>query len=165
MFSKEPSRSYFKGSLENGTLVISTKKFTPLSTFEIYLFDYIIEFHSANCVISHQYNILNIALYKGNISLKKNNKQIVYLNAPILYTIDDYLLRNSMKGNRSSLSKAPKSWNNLIDYANIEDKRIVFFSSENEDKVAAKAGIIVPMNHFSKKFHRPRTFLNLSLEQ
>ncbi len=165
LFSKEPSKSYFEGSLENGTLVISTKKFSPLSTFEIHLPDYIIEFHSVDCVISHQYNILHIALYKGNISLKKKNKEIIYLNSPILYTIDNYLLKNSMTGNRSSLSEAPKSWNNLINYANIENNRIVFFSSKNEEKVAAKAEIVVPMSYFNKNKYRPRSFLNPSLEQ
>ena len=105
-FDREPSISNFKSTLHEGTIVVKSNIISPLTIFEIHLPDSKIELYSAIAVLSYRYNVLHIALYEGNISLKSNNS-IKYINAPSYYAIDSYNLKNSIDNYDADLSEAP----------------------------------------------------------
>ena len=105
---REPSISNFISTLNEGTIIVKSNDLSPLSVFEIHLPipNSKLELYSVKAVISYRYNILHIALYEGNISLKTNNTT-KYINAPSYYVNDDYNLANSIKNHASDLSETP----------------------------------------------------------
>ena len=80
---REPSISNFISTLNEGSIIVKSNGLSPLSVFEIHLPtpNSILELYSVKAVISYRYNILHIALYEGNISLKTNDST-KYINAP-----------------------------------------------------------------------------------
>lgn len=162
-FDREPSISYFKSELNEGTIVVKSNVLSPLSVFEIHLPDCKIEFHSANGVIAYRYNILHIALYEGNISLKTNDS-IKHINAPYYYVNDTYNLKNSIDNTERKLSEAPSQWNSFKDYISIENNRVIFFPDTKFSQNAAKAKLISSEDFYNQPFTRPRSFQKLELK-
>jgi hypothetical protein len=157
---REPSKSYFICELSEGTIAVKSNALSPLSTFEIHLPDSQLELHSALCVISYRYNILHIALYEGNISLKTNDS-ITYINAPSYYVIDAHSLNNSIDNFDAKLSEAPTRWNSFKDYIAIENNRVIFFPDTTSSQSAAKPKLISSNDFFNQRFTRPRSFQSL----
>lgn len=160
---REPSKSSFISELHEGTIVVKSNALSPLSTFEIHLPNSQLELHSARCVISYRYNILHIALYEGNISLKANGS-VTYINAPNYYVTDAHSLKNSLNNFDAKLSEAPVQWNSFKDYIAIEDKRVIFFPDTTSSHGAAKGKLISTNEFLNQSFTRPRSFQKLELK-
>lgn len=156
-FDREPSNSYFKSYLNEGTIVVKSNILSPLSIFEIHLPDSQLELYSAEAVISYRYNILHVALYEGNISLKTKDS-IIHINAPSYYVIDAYRLKNSIGTDDTNLSEAPSRWNSFKDYISVENNRVIFFPSTISSQSAAKAKLIQSEEFYNQSFTRPRSF-------
>lgn len=157
-FDREPSKSNFKGYLSKGTIVVKTNLLSPLSDFEIILPNGKLELYSAICVISYRFNILHIALYEGNISLKINDS-ITHINSPNYYVNDAYNLKNSISNYSSKLSKAPAKWKLFKDYISVENNRVVFLPETTASKNVAKAELIISEDFHTQGFRRPRSFI------
>ena len=162
-FDREPSISNFKSTLDEGTIVVKSNIISPLSIFEIHLPDSKLELYSAIAVISYRYNILHIALYEGNISLKSNNS-IKHINAPSYYVIDSYNLKNSIDNYDADLSEAPSQWNLLKDSISVENNRVIFTPEERSSQSAAKAKLISIKDFYNQNFIRPRSFQKLEFK-
>ena len=156
-FDREPSISYFNSQFNKGTIVVKSNVLSPLSVFEISLLDSKLAFHSATCVISYRYNILHIALYEGNISIKTNDS-ITYINAPSYYMNDAYNLKNSLENYDADLSEVPYRWNSFKDYISVENSRVIFFPDTASSPTAAKAKLINTEDFYNQSFVRPRSF-------
>ena len=158
---REPSVSNFIGELNVGTIVVKSNDLSPLSIFEIHLpiARSKLELYSVEAVISYRYNILHIALYEGNISLKTNNTT-KYINAPSYYVNDDYNLANLIKNHPSNLSETPTRWNIFKDYISVENDSVIFFPSTTASDCAAEAKLISTPNFYNQRFSRPRSFKN-----
>ena len=137
------SISNFISTLNEGTIIVKSNGLSPLSVFEIHLPtpNSILELYSVKAVISYRYNILHIALYEGNISLKTNDST-KYINAPSYYVSDDYNLANSIKNHDANLSETPTRWNAFKDYISVENDSVIFFPSTSSSESAAEAIII-----------------------
>lgn len=162
-FDREPSISNFKSTLDEGTIVVKSNIISPLSIFEIHLPDSKLELYSAIAVISYRYNILHIALYEGNISLKSNNS-IKHINAPSYYVIDSYNLKNSIDNYDADLSEAPSQWNLLKDSISVENNRVIFTPEERSSQSAAKAKLISIKDFYNQNFIQPRSFQKLEFK-
>ena len=162
-FDREPSISNFKSTLDEGTIVVKSNIISPLSIFEIHLPDSKLELYSAIAVISYRYNILHIALYEGNISLKSNNS-IKHINAPSYYVIDSYNLKNSIDNYDADLSEAPSQWNLLKDSISVENNRVIFTPEERSSQSTAKAKLISIKDFYNQNFIRPRSFQKLEFK-
>ena len=158
---REPSVSNFITTLNVGTIVVKSNDLSPLSIFEIHLpiARSKLELYSVKAVISYRYNILHIALYEGNISLKTNNTT-KYINAPSYYVNDDYNLANLIKNHPSNLSETPTRWNVFKDYISVENDRVIFLPSTTVSDCAAEAKLISTPNFYNQRFSRPRSFKN-----
>ena len=156
-----PSVSNFITTLNVGTIVVKSNDLSPLSIFEIHLpiARSKLELYSVKAVISYRYNILHIALYEGNISLKTNNTT-KYINAPSYYVNDDYNLANLIKNHPSNLSETPTRWNVFKDYISVENDRVIFLPSTTVSDCAAEAKLISTPNFYNQRFSRPRSFKN-----
>ena len=162
-FDREPSISSFKSTLEQGTIVVKSNILSPLSIFEIHLPDSNLELYSAVAVISYRYNILHIALYEGNISLKSDNS-ITHINAPSYYVIDSYNLKNSIDNYDADLSEAPSQWNLLKDYIYVENNRVIFTPEERSSQSAARARLISIKDFYNQNSIRPGLFQKLEFK-
>ena len=162
-FDREPSISNFKSTLDEGTIVVKSNIISPLSIFEIHLPDSKLELYSVIAVISYRYNILHIALYEGNISLKSNNS-IKHINAPSYYVIDSYNLKNLIDNYDANLSEAPSQWNLLKDSISVENNRVIFTPEERSTQSAAKAKLISIKDFYNQNFIRPRSFQKLEFK-
>ena len=162
---REPSISNFISKLYEGTIIVKSNDLSPLSVFEIHLPipNCKLELNSVKAVISYRYNILHIALYEGNISLKTNNTT-KYINAPNYYVNDDYNLANSIKNHASNLSETPKRWNTVKDYISVENDSVIFFPSTTASDCAAEAKLISTLDYYNQNFSRPRSFKNPQLQ-
>ena len=162
-FDREPSISNFKSTLDEGTIVVKSNIISPLSIFEIHLPDSKLELYSAIAVISYRFNILHIALYEGNISLKSNNS-IKHINAPRYYAIDSYNLKSLTGNYDADLSEAPSKWNLLKDSISVENNRVIFFPEERSSHGAAKAKLVSIKDFYNQNFIRPRSFQKLEFK-
>lgn len=162
-FDREPSISNFKSTLDEGTIVVKSNIISPLSVFEIHLPDSKLELYSAIAVISYRFNILHIALYEGNISLKSNNS-IKHINAPRYYAIDSYNLKSLTGNYDADLSEAPSKWNSLKDSISVENNRVIFFPEERSSQGAAKAKLVSIKDFYNQNFIRPRSFQKLEFK-
>ena len=162
---REPSISNFISTLNEGTIIVKSNGLSPLSVFEIHLPipNSKLELYSVKAVISYRYNILHIALYEGNISLKTNNTT-KYINAPSYYVSDDYNLANSIKNHASDLSETPTRWNLFKDYISVENDSVIFFPSTTASECAAEAKLISTPDFYNQSFSRPRSFKNPQLQ-
>ena len=162
---REPSISNFISTLNEGTIIVKSNDLSPLSVFEIHLPipNSKLELYSVKAVISYRYNILHIALYEGNISLKTNNTT-KYINAPSYYVSDDYNLANSIKNHTSNLSDTPARWNVFKDYISVENDSVIFFPSTTASDCAAEAKLISTPDFYNQSFSRPRSFKNPQLQ-
>lgn len=162
---REPSISNFISTLNEGTIIVKSNDLSPLSVFEIHLPipNSKLELYSVKAVISYRYNILHIALYEGNISLKTNNTT-KYINAPSYYVNDDYNLANSIKNHTSNLSDTPARWNAFKDYISVENDSVIFFPSTTASDCAAEAKLISTPDFYNQSFSRPRSFKNPQLQ-
>ena len=162
---REPSISNFISTLNEGTIIVKSNDLSPLSVFEIHLPipNSKLELNSVKAVISYRYNILHIALYEGNISLKTNNTT-KYINAPTYYVNDDYNLANSIKNHASNLSEIPARWNLFKDYISVENDCVIFFPSTTASDCAAEAKLICKPDFYNQSFSRPRSFKNPQLQ-
>ena len=162
---REPSISNFISTLNEGTIIVKSNDLSPLSVFEIHLPipNSKLELYSVKAVISYRYNILHIALYEGNISLKTNNTT-KYINAPSYYVSDDYNLANSIKNHASNLSDTPAQWNAFKDYISVENDSVIFFPSTTASDCAAEAKLISTPDFYNQSFSRPRSFKNPQLQ-
>lgn len=142
---REPSKSSLKAQLKEGKILIKTDKFSPLSTFQIKFPMGTLEFHAAECVIEYRYNILKIALYRGNISLTPQTEQAepLYLSAPSYFTSDRHDLKQGIIGPSLPLEKAPKQWANYLDFIQIVNGRIQFFPLPEGSETVAEAKILI----------------------
>lgn len=142
---REPSKSSFKAQLKEGKILIKTKKFSPLSTFQIEFPLGTLEFHAAECVIEYRYNILKIALYRGNISLTPKTEQAepIYLSAPSYFTSDHYDLKQGVIRPSLPLTKAPQEWANYPDCIRIVNQRVQFFPLPKGSERVAEAKILI----------------------
>ena len=162
---REPSISNFISKLNEGTIIVKSNDLSPLSVFEIHLPipNSKLELYSVKAVISYRYNILHIALYEGNISLKTHNTT-KYINAPSYYVSDDYNLANSIKNHASNLSDTPARWNAFKDYISVENDSVIFFPSTTASDCAAEAKLISTPDFYNQSFSRPRSFKNPQLQ-
>ena len=162
---REPSISNFISTLNEGTIIVKSNDLSPLSVFEIHLPipNSKLELYSVKAVISYRYNILHIALYEGNISLKTHNTT-KYINAPSYYVNDDYNLANSIKNHTSNLSDTPAQWNAFKDYISVENDSVIFFPSTTASDCAAEAKLISTPDFYNQSFSRPRSFKNPQLQ-
>ena len=162
---REPSISNFISTLNEGTIIVKSNDLSPLSVFEIHLPipNSKLELYSVKAVISYRYNILHIALYEGNISLKTHNTT-KYINAPSYYVSDDYNLANSIKNHTSNLSDTPARWNAFKDYISVENDSVIFFPSTTASDCAAEAKLISTPDFYNQSFNRPRSFKNPQLQ-
>lgn len=162
---REPSISNFISTLNEGTIIVKSNDLSALSVFEIHLPipNSKLELYSVKAVISYRYNILHIALYEGNISLKTNNTT-KYINAPSYYVSDDYNLANSIKNHASNLSDTPDRWNAVKDYISVENDSVIFFPSTTASDCAAEAKLISTPDFYNQSFSRPRSFKNPQLQ-
>ena len=162
---REPSISNFVSMLNEGTIIVKSNDLSPLSVFEIHLpiLNSKLELYSVKAIISYRYNILHIALYEGNISLKTNNTT-KYINAPSYYVNDDYNLANSIRNHTSNLSETPKRWNAVKDYISVENDSVIFFPSSTASDCAAEAKLISTPDFYNQSFSRPRSFKNPQLQ-
>lgn len=162
-FDQEPSSSYFKSLLTEGTILVKSNTLSTLSVFEINLPECQLELFSVTCVISYQFNILHIVLYEGNISLKTNDA-VTHINAPAYYTNDDYNLKNSITSYTAKSSEIPPQWNLFQEYINNENNRVIFFPDDSSSQSAAKAKLVISENFYHQDFSRPRSFKEFKLE-
>jgi hypothetical protein len=159
-FDREPSNSYFRSFLTEGTIFVESNILSPISVFEINLPECKLELYSVKCVISYLFNILHIALYEGNISLKKNDS-ITHINAPTYYSNDNYSLKNSINTYATKSPEMPTQWDSFKEYISIENNRVLFFSDASSSQSAAKAKLVISEDFYHQKFTRPRSFKKL----
>ena len=158
---REPSKSSFKAHLKEGTILIKTDKFSALSTFQIEFPMGILEFYSAECVIEYRYNIIKIALYRGNISLTPKAEQAErrYLSAPSYFTSDHYDLKEGVISPKLSINKAPQQWADYPQFIRTVDQRIQFFPLPEGSETLAEAKILIEKTRFepskSKQIKQP----------
>ena len=105
-----------------------------------------LELNMVKAVISYRYNILHIALYEGNISIKTDNS-IQYINTPGYYAIDRFNLKNSIKPETLNLSDTPDRWNAFKNYITVEHSRIIFFPDTSTSKSASEAKLVISKDY------------------
>lgn len=155
----EPSRSNLCGILNYGSIVLKTPKQSPLSSLIIQLPNIELEFYSADCLISYNYGILKIALYRGNIHAKFiNTAKSFYLRDSCYYETNDNFIDLGIVETVQSLDLAKAKWSQYIQFLNHDHNRVYFKPLSTKDTSIAEGLILTPDTYFEKPFESPKTF-------